>query len=794
MLRKNPLYTAVAAALSVTSLPVLAQTCSDDDLAPGVFSSISRNNSLGSTLSTVPCAPTSQESYKDAIGREFKVYTWSSPNKTLSVEMFENRVFTKNARNLAYQSVLVRPDAPSYDQETGVMSVPIMNLVDDAGNATTVYDAQIVMMANGEWALSAYSTEQTGDHKYDPTGYPVSTFNLDSGKLYIPNLKGVDGVKPFAAQLVDGGMWKDLSPEGSAGLIPNYGHDVPAASSPVFDAEQSVLRLPALAIVDENGNRTVVYDAKVLMDKSGGWALLDYKALKEGEAAPYDLSQYDMPLLDYQKGLLVAAGVEGEDGEFGLRAKLNEDGTWTHLSPSDQVPNTSRDVPVAKAPQFNEQSGLLELPALTFVDGNGKRVTVYDAKMVVNADGNWSLLDYKELAEGGLVPYNLSDYVMPLLDVEKGQLVVLGAEKQVGVDEDGSPVFEALDIRANVKDDGTWTPVANLLAPAPAAPVAAAPAYDSQSGVLSMPALSLVDAQGNRQTVYDARVVVDEKGNWAVLDYKTLAADAKAPYDLTGYQMPLLDMMNGKLLVIGAEDTAGGAVDIRADLNPDGSWAPLPDAFAPVPSAPAASAPTFSTTSRVLEMPALSLVDGSGKRTTVYDAKVLLTEEGKWALLDYKEPVAGAQAPYDLTGYTMPLLDEGKGQLVVVGVQNSDGSTQDIRVNLGEDSTWSPVLPAAPAPSVNQDTGVITIPQLAVISASGQRSTIYDAKILLTDSGFWGLLDYQETDQPPFDSGGLDSSLLDYQTGNLMVVGIAEDGGNLLVKLNPDGTWTPLEQ
>lgn len=418
--------------------------CSDADLKPEVLGSISTNAPLGSLLAALPCGTPTPTTYTDAIGREFSVYTWATPNKSLTVQVFEGRVFTTSGSNLAYRSKTVAAPDAAFDTATKVMSLPVLTVTDKGGTPTTYYDAKVALGENGTWSILSMDSEQRGDQLYDTRGYTPASYDVRTGAFTAPNVTDSSGQKfNFSATLGSNGYWSDTA--SGAGPIAGSSTITPAQAS--FDATTSVVTLPVLTITTAEGSTSTVYDAKIQLNSDGQWTVLSSETAPP-DGKTYDLRATTIASLDWKTGTLSVPELKDPSGNtISFKAALAPDGTWADTSIGTNqgiVPSLAASTP--ELASFDSTSSVMRLPVLTITQEDGSTRTVYDAQISLDSAGNWSVLTTSDKPPVG-VRYDLSNYTLANLNQQNGALTVpklMAGESLVS-------------FKATLDPNGSWT-------------------------------------------------------------------------------------------------------------------------------------------------------------------------------------------------------------------------------------------------------------------------------------------------------------------------------------------------
>lgn len=428
--------------------------CADADITPDVFNSIQANDSLGSLQARLPCGLPTPTTYTDAIGRQFQVYTWSTLNKSMTIQTYENRVFTKTGSGLGFQATKAAPPPASFDANSNVLSVPILTLTDDQGSQTTYYDAKIAMNENGNWAILSMDNQQRGDVAYDTRGYAPANYDLKTGALTVPTLADDKGqTVAFQAILKSDGTWKDASGSDTLNVIAQNQLPLVPPDNPHFDDASRVMTLPILQMTDASGNVQTYYDAKLALTENGGWSLLS-KNTTPPSSVRYDLKDYAPANLDMTTGVLMVPQLVTPKNATPMpfRANLSADGTWTDQS--DILGLVSHIAPTVVEPalaSYSPQAEVLTLPVVTVKDANGQTTTYYDAKISLSENGNWTILSMDSVKKNNEV-YDVKGYQAAKLDLSTGELVVPMLSDNQGT---------TTSFRAVLANNGTWKDVSS---------------------------------------------------------------------------------------------------------------------------------------------------------------------------------------------------------------------------------------------------------------------------------------------------------------------------------------------
>lgn len=438
----------VAGAFSGTAFAA----CTDTDLTPDIFNSIQENDSLGDLQARLPCGVPTPTSYTDAIGREFKVYTWSTLNKSMTIQAFENRVFTKTGSGLGFQATKAAPPAATFDGTSNVLSLPVITIADDQGQLQTYYDAKIAMNDNGSYSILSMDSTQRGDVLYDTRGYAPANLDLKTGSLTVPTLASTDG-KTVAFQAVlnsANGTWKDGNSGDTLGVISQNQTPSVTPDAASFDSASRVMTLPVLQMTDTAGNTTTYYDAKIALTENGGWSLLSKSTTHTGNEN-YDLSTYVPANLDLKTGMLVVPQLtaDGSTTATPFRAQLAADGSWTDQSDAvgfGKVSSIQKEKVTPTLAAYDTATKVMTLPVLSVKDATGKETMYYDAQISLSENGDWTILGMDTVKKNNQV-YDVTGYQAARLDLTTGALVV----PKLSDNEGG-----ALAFRAVLANDGTW--------------------------------------------------------------------------------------------------------------------------------------------------------------------------------------------------------------------------------------------------------------------------------------------------------------------------------------------------
>lgn len=424
--------------------------CADADLTPDVYNAIQRNDSLGSIQARLPCGLPTPTTYTDGIGRQFQVYTWSTLNKSMTIQTFESRVFTKTGSGLGFQATKETPPAAAFDSATNVMTLPVITVTDAQGNRATYYDAKVALNENGSYAILSMDTTQRGDVAYDTRGYAPANLDSKTGSLTVPSLVTADGTTvAFQATLGADGKWtSSTDAQAQSGVTlttpPTPPTVAPAEAS--FDDATRVMTLPVLVLTDTKGVATTYYDAQIALTANGGWSLLSKATTHAGIA--YDTTNYTPASLDLSTGTLMVSQLKDSTGKTSVfRATLAADGTWADQS--DVKGAVSVATPVTTAPAlagYNSKSDILSLPVLSVTDANGQTQTYYDAQISLTPTGEWTIVSMGTTKRTG-TPYDTSNYQIAKLELTTGALVVPALSNNNG----STQAFRAI-----LANNGTW--------------------------------------------------------------------------------------------------------------------------------------------------------------------------------------------------------------------------------------------------------------------------------------------------------------------------------------------------
>lgn len=418
--------------------------CTDADLKPEVFGGISQNDSLGTLLAAVPCSTPTPTTYKDAIGREFSVYTWATSNKSMSVQVYEGRVFTKSGNNLEYRSKTVATPAASFDPASNVMTLPVITVTDKTGAQATYYDAKVALGENGTWSILSMDSQQRGDQLYDTRGYTPASYDARTGAFMAAGVTDNNNQTfNFSATLGTDGYWSDTSAK--TGSIAGSSTAAPAQAS--FNETNSVMTLPVLTLTAADGSTSTVYDAKVQLSSDGQWAVLSMESTAPA-GKTYDLRNTTVANLDWQTGTLSVPELKDAKGAtVAFKAALSADGSWVDTSVGlnqGSVPSLAASTPDLAS--FDSSTSVMTLPVLTVTQADGSTKTVYSAQISLDAAGNWSVLTTSDKPPVG-VRYDLSSYTVANLNQQNGALTV------PKLSADGSLV----SFKATLASNGVWT-------------------------------------------------------------------------------------------------------------------------------------------------------------------------------------------------------------------------------------------------------------------------------------------------------------------------------------------------
>lgn len=160
---------------------VFAAACTDAELAPGVYGSLKQGMTLAQTLSILKCDSVRLTNETQSPGVTVQGYQWNSPNRTITVTFRmvnggQATLFTKELSGLL-------SDAATFSPSDSVLALPKLSL-----DGTTNYrDARLFLPTGGNWSYLGAGSSSPG-----LPDSSTSLFTSASGTLLVPSLT-VDG-------------------------------------------------------------------------------------------------------------------------------------------------------------------------------------------------------------------------------------------------------------------------------------------------------------------------------------------------------------------------------------------------------------------------------------------------------------------------------------------------------------------------------------------------------------------------------------------------------------------------